>query len=103
MKKQLMILLAATLPLGACAGGYAVGGGVGYDGYYDDYYGPIYDGYWGDGDTFYYRAHRGGRWMADRDHHFRHDMGGPGYHHMQGRGHPPHNWRHGDHDGDHHH
>jgi hypothetical protein len=80
MTKKLLIALAATLPLAACAGYYGgpVGPGVAYDGYYDDYYGPINDGYWGDGDVFYYRNHAHGRYVADRSGHFRHDMGAPG-------------------------
>lgn len=67
MKKRLIVVLCAAvsaLPLTACAGGYGYGGGAyagspyAYDGFYDDYYGPIYDGYWGDDGGFYYR--RGG-------------------------------------------
>jgi hypothetical protein len=49
----------ATLSLLACAsydhgrrGGYA---SLDYDAYYDDAYGPFYDGYWGDDGGFYYR------------------------------------------------
>ncbi|HKT86104.1 MAG TPA: hypothetical protein VJQ77_08475 [Novosphingobium sp.] len=34
-----------------------------YNGWYDGFYGPIYDGYWGDDGFFYYRA-------TDRDRHF---------------------------------
>ncbi len=54
------LLAAATLPLAACAGGPGMdvgygGGPYAYDGYYDGYYGPVYDGYWGDDDYFYYR------------------------------------------------
>ena len=65
-------------PLGGCEDGYdanvAVGwSGYPYDAWYDDYYGLIYDGYWGRDNFFYYRRmpnerefHRG-----DRQHSFR--------------------------------
>ncbi|GEM_PF-989633 len=54
-----LLLAVATLPLAACADyggqvGYATGP-YAYDGYYDGYYGQVYDGYWGDDDAFYYR------------------------------------------------
>jgi hypothetical protein len=103
MKKALLPLLAA-LPLAACVAGYdgPYGPGpVAYDGYYDDYYGPIYDGYWGNGGVFYYRSHEHGRLIADRGNHFRHDMGGAGpggrggpgggghFHPMHGNFNPP--------------
>lgn len=96
MKKTLLALLGA-LPLAACAGGYYGGpagpGPIAYDGYYDDYYGQIDDGYWGDGDVFYYRPHGHGRYVPDRAHHFRHDMGGGqpmgGFHPMHGMMTPP--------------
>ncbi len=56
--------------LAGCAGPYYGGPGpvaaVGYDGYYDDYYGPFDDGYWGGDGGFYYR---GG------DHHYHRDTG----------------------------
>jgi hypothetical protein len=48
-----------SLPLAGCATGYGdvyAGGPYGYDGFYDDYYGPIYDGYWGSDGFFYYRG-----------------------------------------------
>lgn len=65
MKLRLAALALATLaavPLAGCADGVYGGGpayGPGpysYDGYYDGAYGPIYDGYWGDDDYFYYRS-----------------------------------------------
>lgn len=64
MKKKLMIALCATLvtlPLAGCYedgyGGVAMGYGspYAYNGFYDDYYGPVYDGYWGTDGGFYYR------------------------------------------------
>jgi hypothetical protein len=70
--KRLIIALCATIPpalLGGCASyGYGAdvyaGGPYAYDGYYDDFYGPIYDGYWGDDGFFYFRS-------GDRDRRFR--------------------------------
>jgi hypothetical protein len=63
-----------ALMLAGCAGpGYGGGGGVAYDGFYDNAYGPIYDGYWGDGDAFFYRSHRHGHYVRDTGSHFRHD------------------------------
>jgi hypothetical protein len=93
--KKMMIALGALLPalsLGACAAGYGrvdyAGGPYSYDGYYDDFYGPIYDGYWG-GDGFFY--YRGGanehRFRRGDPGHFRHDAGPGGgghFHSMQG-------------------
>ena len=69
--KRLIIALCATVPaalVGGCADyGYGYGADVyaagpySYDGYYDDFYGPIYDGYWGDDGFFYYRSGTGDR------------------------------------------
>jgi hypothetical protein len=71
MSKKLIIALCATLaalPLAGCnEGGYGGGVAVGYNspysynGYYDDYYGPIYDGYWGSDGGFYYRSNQNER------------------------------------------
>lgn len=47
-------------------------GPIGYDGFYDNYYGPFYDGYWGDG-GFYYSTGEGRPYQLDRGNHFRHD------------------------------
>ena len=94
MKKALIPLLLA-LPLAACAESYDGPYGPGpvvYDGFYDDYYGPIYDGYWGTGGAFYYRTHPNGRFVRDRSGHFRQNMGGaPGghFHPMHGSFTPP--------------
>ncbi|WP_019832960.1 hypothetical protein [Sphingomonas sp. PR090111-T3T-6A] len=94
--KRAWIALLTALPLAACAGDYYGGpygsGPIAYDGFYDDYYGPIHDGYWGDGGVFYYRRHQNGRFVADRSGHFRHDAGsgGPGHFHpMHGNFTPP--------------
>lgn len=94
--RNLMIGLGLALALSACAtgrgyGGY--GGGYGdyaYNGYYDNYYGPIVGGYWGAGDTFYYRTRPDGDWRRDDGRHFRRDAFN-GY--MPVRVHGPHpNW-----------
>jgi len=78
----LVAAAAAAVSLGACMdmghhGGPYAGGYV--DGYYDDSYGPLYDGYWGDGDVFYYRTAANDSFHPDSAHHFRHD-GVQGYH-----------------------
>lgn len=85
--KRVLLAAAALMPalsLGACAGGYYGGGGgyyaggpVAYDGFYDDYYGPIYDGYWGTDGFFYYRGGVG-------EHRFR--RGDPAHFHRGGSG-----------------
>jgi hypothetical protein len=75
IKLPLLIGLAAGALLGGCAvdEGYHhhhpyVAAGIDYDGYYDGFYGPIVDGYWGDDQAFYYRDGAG--------HPFRRDGGG---------------------------
>ncbi len=73
--KMMMGLAALTAGalLAGCAGTYYGGGyggpvaAVGYDGYYDDYYGPFDDGYWGADGGFYYRG---------SDHSYHRDTGG---------------------------
>jgi hypothetical protein len=78
---------ATALSLAACEttpydhGGYAYGY---VDGFYDDAYGPWYDGYWGPDDVFYYRAGPSGDFRRDDAHHFRHDMA-QGFHTFHGR------------------
>lgn len=94
MKKTLVLigLVLAPLPLAACVedggGGMYIGSSYPYDGYYDDYYGPIYDGYWGGDGYFYYRHNQGDRRFSRGDRsHFRRSGGGmPGqnFHPMQG-------------------
>ena len=94
MKRILPLIgigLAATA-LAACNegygydAGYTVGTPYAYDGYYDNYYGPIYDGYWGNDNYFYYRSsdhdrdfHRG-----DREHFNRSQAMGGNWHAMHG-------------------
>jgi hypothetical protein len=75
------------LSLGACEDTYHHGDAFAYgyvDGYYDDSYGPFYDGYWGPDDFFYYRASPTGDYVRDNDHHFRHDAA-QGFHAFHGR------------------
>lgn len=85
-------IAAVALSLSACAaevysGGGDWGGPVAYDGWYDGYYGDVYDGYWGSDGYFYYRHGGGDRsyYRGDRNH-FAHGGSAPGgnYRHMQG-------------------
>jgi hypothetical protein len=97
MKRLAPIIFAAaaTLTLAACESGPYHAGPVaaGYvDGYYDDAYGPFYDGYWGDGGFFYYRAGPDADFRRDDAHHFRREAG-QGFHNFHARagapaGHP---------------
>ncbi|KQM19654.1 hypothetical protein [Novosphingobium sp. Leaf2] len=92
-----LALAGTTLSLSACAtdgyGGYgysSVGWGTpyAYDGYYDGFYGPIYDGYWGRDNYFYYRNRDGDRRFrrADRNHFMRQaPMGQNRYQPMRGQ------------------
>ena len=91
--KRLIIALCATLPalsLTACYDGgyYGVGyasGPYAYDGWYDDYYGPIYDGYWGNDGYFYYRNSDHVRDFRRGDQsHFRREGGGDKFHELRG-------------------
>jgi len=82
--KRLLIAFSASavvLSLAACAEGYYGHGAgpsyyehatVGYDGFYDDAYGPFYDGYWGEG-GFWYSTGEGRPYQLDSAHHFRRD------------------------------
>jgi hypothetical protein len=81
---RLSAALAVSVLLAGCAyepgpgpyyggGAYVVGEPIGYDGFYDDYYGPFYDGYWARDGYFYYRHGEGGRFQRDVGGHFRHD------------------------------
>ena len=62
-----------SLTLASCAsyrhGGYAA---LDYDAYYDDAYGPYYDGYWGDDGIYRYRTGPGGPFSPDSGGHFHH-------------------------------
>ena len=44
---------------------------IDYDGYYDDYYGPFYDGYWAADGFFYFADGPGRSYRRDDFHHFR--------------------------------
>jgi hypothetical protein len=83
MRKMLIAAaLGGMLILPACAGGAYYGAGYGgADVYYDSYYGPYTDGYWGPDDFFYYRG-GDGRFIRDENHHFQHRMfhGARGFH-----------------------
>src|SRR5579872_526508 len=39
--------------------------------YYDQFYGPVYAGYWGSDGLFHYQMTAGGPWLVDTSHHFR--------------------------------
>ena len=89
--QRLAFVMAAAIGLGACEsdfgrhGGPYAGADVAYvDGYYDDFYGPVYDGYWGDGDVFFYRSSPDTDFRRDDAHHFSRSDGG-GFHHMHMR------------------
>ena len=82
MKRTLITLAlaaAAPLALSACMeDGYTTTSvGIGwqsypYDVWYDDYYGPFYDGYWGTDGFFYYRLLQNQNvWRRADQNHFR--------------------------------
>ena len=97
MKQHLLSALAlglATAGLTACASdyGYGYGGGYGYsryayyDGYYDDYYGPVSYGYWGPDNYFYYSTTVSGPYIRDDAQHFRREaVSGAHRFHMRGQ------------------
>lgn len=93
--RHLLIVGLAAGMMSACAD-YGVGVGVddyaygppadvAFDGWYDGFYGPIYDGYW-DNDIFYYRTADTGRYQRGDVAHFRHNPA-PGYSHITGTAH----------------
>lgn len=94
--KTILVSIAAAALLCSCAEEYGYGYGpdvaVAYNGYYDDYYGPIYDGYW-EGDAFYYRPSAGGSFRRDEGQHFRHEAAS-GFHPVRGTAHKPRGERH---------
>ena len=98
MKRLISGLFAAAAIAGAAGctenaydrgygGGMYVSGGDYYDGYYDDFYGPIYDGYWV-GNDFYFRDADGHPYQRDDNHHFRREVA-PGFHAVHGQMHGP--------------
>lgn len=81
--KQLLLIASFATALSACAtDGYYGGGGLGVA-YYDNAYGPYYDGYW-QRDRYYYRTHRHGRYLRDDGHHFLRDRA-EGFREYRGR------------------
>lgn len=60
-----------------------VAGGIDYDGYYDDYYGPIADGYWGTDNFFYYTDGPGHPYRRDEGRHIRREAAN-GFHTIHG-------------------
>jgi hypothetical protein len=93
MKRLLTLagLTLAALPLAGCASDYHhrqyarmyVSSSPNY-GWYDGYYGSIYDGRWASGGYYYYRMHDRDSWRRDDGRHFRRDRGRDHGHH---RGH----------------
>jgi hypothetical protein len=86
-------LAAAIAALTACGGNqpnapaspmYTAGGT--YDAYYDNAYGPIYDGYWSNG-AFVYRTAPDQPYQQDTAGHFR-QQPTPGFQEIQGQVHP---------------
>jgi hypothetical protein len=93
MKRAITLALLAltAAPLAACVDGMGLEmsapGPYAYDGYYDGYYGQVYDGYWGSDGYFYYRGGEGeGAYRrGDRQHFAREAPQGQGnYRHIQG-------------------
>ena len=79
--KRTLLALSAALAVSGCAESMGYGPYFGGDvAYYDDAYGPFYNGYWGGDGVFYYSAGRGHAYLPDAGHHFRHDSPGGGYH-----------------------
>lgn len=67
---------------------YAGPGAYDYDGFYDDYYGPFFDGYWAPDGFFYYSRGLGDGFHRDVGGHFRHDSAA-GFHAVHGGAHRP--------------
>jgi hypothetical protein len=74
MSNKLKMILGISLLL-ALAGCVSADGAINYDGYYDGYYGPMYDGYWGDDNFFYHSGGLGQPFVRDEGSHFRHEAG----------------------------
>jgi len=89
-----LIGAAAVLLLSACADGPGYSHRdhasltLNYDGYYDDFYGPINDGYWGPGGVFYFSDAPGHPYRRDDGHHVRRDAAN-GFHTIHGHHNPP--------------
>lgn len=65
--------------------GYGPPADIAYDGWYDGFYGPIYDGYWNN-DVFFFRTGDNDRFQAGDASHFRHSAA-PGFAPMHGMTH----------------
>ena len=77
----LAVLLAS---LAACSTEVVNTGVAGsYEGYYDDYYGPISDGYWGPDGYFYFSVGQGHPFQRDAEGHIRRTPA-TGFHHFHG-------------------
>ena len=90
--------------LGGCATGFYGshhGDGFVADAYYDDSYGPYYDGYWGTDGAFYYRDTADHPYVRDDAKHFRPDNAGGSFHHVTAHKAPDGDHRDGDHKSDH--
>jgi hypothetical protein len=95
--KPVLLAACASLAVAACESyppGYYGSPAYGYDyayaggpAYYDDFYGPYYDGYWGGGGIYYYSPGAGRPFVRDEGHHFRRDPH-EGFHGVHGRGGP---------------
>jgi len=83
---RILLAAGAVVALSGCAEGYDgysyYGGGPAY---YDDFYGPYADGYWGHDNFYYYRGGRGRPYVRDDAHHFRRAQA-PGFHGVQSHG-----------------
>lgn len=95
LRASLSSVALAALALGGCSGGSLTStsgvyfgnmrGSYPYEGYYDGYEGPIYDGYWGTDGVFYYRSGPYDRhFKAGSAAHFKHGSGGSGFQPMRG-------------------
>lgn len=79
--KRALLAAAAALTLSACAEDLGYGPSFGGDMvYYDSYYGPFYNGYWGPDGVFWYSPGRGRPYVRDDSHHFRRDNPGGPFH-----------------------
>lgn len=107
MKSPLVLcaLVLAGVPLAGCVTDDYYGGssyyGSRYYGshsapWYDNHYGSIYDGYWGDGGYYHYRLNNRDRWRRDDGRHFRADRDRPSMRHYRyDRANPPADWNRG--------
>jgi hypothetical protein len=83
--KRILTGVCAALALSGCATtGYGFYRGGDVSAFYDDAYGPFYNGYWGPGDAFYYSAGRQGPFVRDEARHFRREQAA-GFHGVHGR------------------